>query len=108
AVSTAPRQAELANKVAYELARRNDVAGGIQVLKDTIKAAPKEPLPLVYLSQLYSKHLKKTDLALKYAEQALAIAPQNFACHLALYELYVGSGQPQKAGHILERAAKTP
>ncbi len=101
-----PSYAELAIKVAYELARRNDVSGGIQVLKDTIKAAPKEPLPLVYLSQLYSKHLKKTDLALKYAEQAVALAPDNFACYLALYELHVAAGQPQKAAQILERAAK--
>ena len=69
-------------------ARRNDASAGIQILKDTIKAAPKEPLPYVYLSQLYSKNLNKPDLALKYAEQALALAPDNFAAHMALYDLY--------------------
>lgn len=103
-----PGYAELAIKVAYELARRNDVAGGIQVLKDTIKAAPKEPMPLIYLSQLYSKHLKKPDLALKYAEQAFALAPDNFAAHLALYELHLSAGQTKKAEQVLERAAKSP
>ncbi len=102
-----PSYAELAVKVAYELARRNDASGGIQVLKDTIKAAPKEPLPYIYLSQLYSKNLNKPDLALKYAEQALALAPDNFAAHLALYELYLSSGQTKKAEGVLERAAKT-
>jgi tetratricopeptide (TPR) repeat protein len=102
-----PSYAELAVKVAYELARRNDTSAGIQVLKDTIKAAPKAPLPYIYLSQLYSKNLNKPDLALKYAEQALALAPDNFAAHLALYELYLGSGQNKKAEQVLERAAKS-
>jgi tetratricopeptide (TPR) repeat protein len=101
-----PSYAELAVKVAYELARRNDPSGGIQVLKDTIKAAPKEALPYIYLSQLYSKNLNKPDLALKYAEQAISLAPENFAAHLALYELYVSGGQMKKAEQTLERAAK--
>ena len=79
ALTLDPTYAELAVKVAYELARRNDPSGGIQILKDTIKAAPKEPLPYIYLSQLYSKNLNKPDLALKYAEQAIALAPENFA-----------------------------
>ena len=102
-----PANARLAVQVAYELARRNDVSGGIQVLKDTIKAAPREPLPYIYLSQLYSKNLNKPDLALKYGEQALALAPDNFAAYLALYELYVATGQSKKAEQLLERASKT-
>ncbi len=106
ALENDPGYAELAVKVAYELARRNDVSAGIQVLKDAIKAAPKEPLPLIYLSQLYSKHLKKPELAMKYAEQALALAPDNLLCHSALFELYVAGGQPKKAEQVLERAAK--
>ena len=102
-----PGYADLAVKVAYELARRNDVAGGIQVLKDAVKAAPKEPLPLVYLSQLYSKYLKKPDLALKYAEQAIALAPDNFSAHLAIFELHMAASQPKKAEEVLERAGKS-
>ncbi len=101
-----PAYAELSVKVAYELARRNDTSAAIQVLKDTIKAAPKEPLPYIYLSQLYAKNLNKPDLALKYAEQALALAPDNFAGHQAIYELYIGLGQVKKAEQILERAGK--
>ena len=101
-----PGYAELAVKVAYELSRRNDVSAGIQVLKDCIKAAPKEPLPLIFLSQLYAKQLKKPDLALKSAEQALAVAPDNFASHLALYELHIAAGDPKKAEAVLERAVK--
>ena len=107
ALTLDPGYAELAVKVAYELARRNDPSAGIQVLKDTIKAVPKEPLPYIYLSQLYSKNLNKPDLAIKYAEQALALAPDNFAAHLAVYELYVATGQTKKAEQVLERAAKS-
>ena len=101
-----PGYAELAVKVAYELSRRNDVSAGIQVLKDCIKVAPREPMPLIFLSQLYAKQLKKPDLALKAAEQALAVAPENFACYLAIYEL-VAAGDPKKAEAVLEKAVKT-
>ena len=101
-----PTYAELAVKVAFELARRNDVPSGIQILKDTIKAAPKEPLPYIYLSQLYSHNLKKPDIALTYAEQALALAPDNFKSYLAVYELLDSAGQKAKADTILARAVK--
>ncbi len=106
ALALDPGHTELAVKVAYELARRNDVSAGIQVLKDAIKAAPKEPLPLIYLSQLYSKYLKKPDFAMKYAEQALALAPDDFQPHHAIYELHMAAGQPKKAEEVLDRAAK--
>ena len=101
-----PGYAELAVKVAYELARRNDVSAGIQILKDTIKAAPKEPLPYIYLSQLYSHYLKKPDIALTYAEQALMLAPGNFKSYLAVYELHDSTGQKAKAEAVLARAVK--
>ena len=102
-----PGNPELAVKVAYELARRNDPSSAIQVLKDAIKAAPKEPLPCIYLSQLYAKNLNKPDLAIKYAEQALALAPENFAALQAAYELYAANGQEKKAAELLDRATKS-
>jgi tetratricopeptide (TPR) repeat protein len=107
AVELDPMNSELAVKVAYELARRNDVSTGIQVLKDAIKASPKEPLPYIYLSQLYANNLKKPDLALKYAEQALALAPGNFKAHLAIYELQRASGQQKKAEAVLDAAIQS-
>ncbi len=102
-----PANPELAVKVAYELARRNDPSAAIQVLKDAIKASPKEPLPLIYLSQLYAKNLNKPELAIKYAEQALALAPENFGALQAVYELYTANGQEKKAGELLDRATKS-
>lgn len=103
-----PGYAELAVKVAYELAerQRKDVSGAIQILKDAIKAAPREPLPYIYLSQLYSRDLKKPDLALTYAEQAVTLAPENFKSHLAVYVVYDNAGQKAKADAALTRAIK--
>lgn len=102
-----PTYAELAVKLAYELSRRNDPTSGVQVLKDTIKAAPKEAIPYIYLSQLYAKDLNKPEIGLKYAEQALALAPDNFAAYLSVYEIYIATGQPKKAEQLLDRAAKS-
>jgi tetratricopeptide (TPR) repeat protein len=102
-----PSYSELAVKVAFELAKRNDASGGIQILKDAVRASPKEPLPLIYLSQLYSKHLKKPDLALKYAEQAVALDPNEIAAHLSVLEVLLGTGQQKKAEAALERATKS-
>ncbi|EDY16859.1 Tetratricopeptide TPR_2 repeat protein [Chthoniobacter flavus Ellin428] len=102
-----PTYAELAVKLAYELSRRNDPTGGVQILKDTIKAAPKEAVPYIYLSQLYAKDLNKPDIGLKYAEQALALAPDNFAAYLAVYEIDMATGQSKKAEQLLDRAAKS-
>ena len=107
ALSFDPGYAELAVKVAYELARENDPSAGIQVLKDAVKAAPREPLPYVYLSQLYARNLNKPELALKYAEQAIALAPDNFGANLAVYELLAAAGQTKKAEQVLERASKS-
>ncbi|MCE9611963.1 MAG: tetratricopeptide repeat protein [Chthoniobacter sp.] len=102
-----PGNPELAVKVAYELARRNDPSSAIQVLKDAIKAAPKEALPCIYLSQLYAKNLNKPELAIKYAEMALTLAPDDFAALQAVYELYAANGQEKKAAELLDRATKS-
>jgi tetratricopeptide (TPR) repeat protein len=101
-----PTYADLAVKLAYELARRDDPSGGVQILKDTIKAAPKEAVPYIYLSQLYTKDLKKPEVGLKYAEQALALAPDNFAAYLAVFETYTALSQPKKAEQLIDRAMK--
>ena len=105
ALSLDPGYTELAVKVAYELARRGDPSGGIQVLKDSIKASPKAPLAYLYLSQLYAKYLAKPDVGLKYALQALDLDPANFASYVAVSEIYEDTGQPRKALDTLDRAS---
>ena len=96
----------LSAKVALELAQGGDTAAGIDLLKDTIKIAPKDAMGYFFLSQLYQQFLKKYDVALKYAQQALELDPNNFSFYVANYELELNLGQPEKAGEILERASK--
>ncbi len=102
-----PNNPELAVKVAFEMARQGDVAEGISLLKDAAKAAPREALPPLCLSQIYAKFLKKPALAIKYANAALDLDPNNIGPYLALIELHTKAGQPQKAASILDRALKS-
>ena len=101
-----PGQAELAMRVAALLSRQEDFPRAIDILKDAIKAKPKEPAPYLQLSFIYAKYLKKTDQALKYANQAIALDPQNFDAYQRLYETQLAAGQTKPALETLERAAK--
>ena len=100
-----PGLSELALRVAALLSRQEDFPRAIDVLKDAIKAKPKEPAPYLQLSFIYAKYLKKTEQALKYANQAIALDPQNFEAYQRLYEIEAAAGQPQKALMALDRAA---
>ena len=100
-----PGQAELALRVAALLSRQEDFPRAIDVLKDAIKAKPKEPAPYLQLSFIYAKYLKKTEQALKYANQAVALDPKNFDAYQRLYEIEMTGGDPKKAAQALERAA---
>jgi tetratricopeptide (TPR) repeat protein len=100
-----PGQAELALRVAALLSRQEDFPRAIDVLKDAIKAKPKESAPYLQLSFIYAKYLKKTEQALKYANQAIALDPKNFDAYQRVYEIELTSGDPQKAIQVLERAA---
>src|SRR5947208_2032132 len=71
------------------------------------EASPKESLPLIYLSQLYAKYLKKPEAGLKYAEQALALDPNSYAGYLAMFELLTASSQTARVEQLLQRAAKS-
>ncbi len=101
-----PGYSDLAVKVAVELSKRGEVAQGIDVLKDCIKASPKEPMSYLFLSQIYSKDLKKVDLAMKYATQGLELAPTNFASYAAVYDIFYYNGELKKAEETLDRASK--
>ncbi len=52
------------------------------------KARLKETTPCLALSPIYLKHLQKPDLGIKYAQQAMDIAPRNFVVHETLWEIY--------------------
>jgi tetratricopeptide (TPR) repeat protein len=107
AASLDPENSDLAVKVAFELAKRNEPGEAIRVLKDCIAAAPKEPRTLVYLSQIYAKHLNKPDLALAAAQKAIEVAPDNFTGWVATYELHQQAGDKKKAAEVFDRILKS-
>ncbi|HEX8076471.1 MAG TPA: tetratricopeptide repeat protein, partial [Chthoniobacterales bacterium] len=100
-----PGLSELALRVAALLSRQADYPRAIDVLKDAIKARPKEPGPYLQLAFIYAKYLRKTDQAVKYVNQAIALDPLNFEAYQRLYEIEAAAGSPQKALMALDRAA---
>ena len=107
ALTLDPANTDLAIKVAYDYLRRGETADAISVLKDAVKAAPKETAPCLALSSTYLRHLHKPDLAAKYAQTAIEIAPKTFAPYEALWEVYLSGGQTAKAEQVLEKAARS-
>ncbi len=99
-----PGEAELASRVATLLSRQGDVPRAIDVLKDAVKADPKESAPYLQLSLFYAKYLKKLDQALKYANQAVALDPQNIEGYQRVYDIELARGDPHKALAVLDRA----
>jgi tetratricopeptide (TPR) repeat protein len=100
-----PGLSELALRVAALLTRQEDYPRAIDVLKDAIKAKPKEAGPYLQLAFIYAKYLRKTDQAAKYANQAIALDPLNFDAYQRLYEIEAAAGAPQRALMALDRAA---
>ncbi len=107
AVDLDPANAGLAVKVAAELAKRNEPAEAIRVLKDSIAAAPKESATYIYLAQVYAKHLNKPELAMQTAQKAMGVAPDNFDTWAAVYELHMQLGEKAKAAELIEKAIKS-
>ena len=107
ALTLDPSNTDLAIKVAYDYLRRGETADAISVLKDAVKAAPKETAPCLALSSTYLRHLHKPDQAAKYAQTAIEIAPKTFAPYEALWEVYLSGGQNAKAEQVLEKAARS-
>lgn len=105
-LSLDPGFTALAVEVSYEYLRRGESAEAISVLKDAAKASPKDPAPVLALSSIYLKHLKKPELAAKYAQLALDIAPNNFSSYSSLWEAYQALGMTERASQLLDRAAK--
>ncbi len=102
-----PANGDLAVKVAFELAKRNEPGEAIRILKDSIAVAPKEPRTQIYLSQIYAKHLNKPDLAMQVAQRAVEIAPEYFPAWAAVFELLDQGADKKKAGEFLDKALKS-
>jgi tetratricopeptide (TPR) repeat protein len=70
-----PGQSELASRVAGLLIQQDDFPQAIDVLKDAIKANPKNAEPYQQLAFIYTRYLKRTDQAIDYANSAIALNP---------------------------------
>jgi tetratricopeptide (TPR) repeat protein len=101
-----PGEIELASRVASLLTRQEDFPRAIDILKDATKANPKEVGPYLQLSFLYAKYLRKPEQALKYANQAIAIDPENIDGYQRIYEISLTSGDSKAALAALDRAVK--
>ena len=102
-----PSNVELSVSVSQDYLRRGDVPAAINLLKDTIKAAPKSAEPELALAYVFFTSQNKTDLALKSATQALELDPNNILAYIYLRILYQVSDQTAKVAPLLERAAKS-
>lgn len=101
-----PGEVELASRVASLLTRQEDFPRAIDILKDAIKANPKETGPYLQLAFLYAKYLQKPEQALKYANQAIALDPENIDGYQRICEIELTGGDSRKALAALDRATK--
>ena len=97
---------QLAVRIAHDYAKRGDLAGGIDLLKDLAKARPDEPIAYLNLAYFYLNQLRKPNLALKYAQKVVEVDPQNFPGYEMLFDVYIALKQQKDAEATLQRAAK--
>ncbi|MGH8100268.1 MAG: tetratricopeptide repeat protein [Chthoniobacterales bacterium] len=99
-----PGQSDLAAHVAILLLRQEHYPEAIDVLKDAIKANPKDAGPYSQLAVIYARYLKKTDQAIEYANRAIQIDPRNIDAYQRLCEIEAAAGEEKKAIQALDRA----
>ena len=99
-----PGQSQLASRVAGLLIDQEDFPQAIDVLKDAIKANPKDADPYQQLAFIYAKYLKKTDQAIDYANRAITLNPAEIEGYQRLVEIEMAAGQEKKALEVLDRA----
>jgi len=101
-----PGEIDLATRVAFLLTQQGDYPRAIDILKDAVKAEPKEPGPYLQLAYIYAKYLKKMEPAIRYAEQAVTLAPNEIEGYQRLAEVQLTAGNRKGALQTLDRAAK--
>jgi tetratricopeptide (TPR) repeat protein len=97
---------DLAIRIANEYVREGDVATGINLLKDLVKARPNFTVGYLNLSAYYLSQLKKPELALQYAQRAVQVAPGDLRSYEALFEVNFAMKHKKEAEQALQQAAK--
>lgn len=100
-----PGEVDLATRVAFLLTGQGDYPRAIDILKDAVKAQPKDPEPFLQLAYIYAKYLKKSEPAIRYARQAIALAPTDMDGYQRLCEVQLSAGDRKAALQTLDRAA---
>ena len=101
-----PGEIDLATRVAYLLTQEGDYPRAIDILKDAVKAEPKQPGPYLQLAYIYAKYLKKMEPAIRYAEEAVKLAPNEIEGYQRLAEVQLSAKDRKGALQTLDRAAK--
>ncbi len=101
-----PGEIDLATRVAFLLTGQGDYPRAIDILKDAVKAQPKDPEPYLQLAYIYAKYLKKMGPAIRYAKQAVNLAPAVIDGYQRLCEVQLTAGDGKAALQTLDRAAK--
>jgi tetratricopeptide (TPR) repeat protein len=101
-----PGEVDLATRVAFLLTREGDYPRAIDILKDAVKAQPKATEAYLQLAYIYAKYLKKMEPAIRYAKQAVALAPDEIDGYQRLCEVELTAGNRKAALQTLDRAAK--
>jgi tetratricopeptide (TPR) repeat protein len=105
-LSIDPGEIDLATRVAFLLTQQGDYPRAIDILKDAVKAQPKEPGPYLQLAYIYAKYLKKMEPAIRYAEQAVTLAPKEIEGYQRLAEVQLTARNRKGALQTLDRAAR--
>ncbi|MEO7165469.1 MAG: tetratricopeptide repeat protein [Spartobacteria bacterium] len=101
-----PGEVDLATRVAFLLTQQGDYPRAIDILKDAVKAQPREPGPFLQLAYIYAKYLKKMEPALSYAQQAIKLAPNEIDGYQRLAEVQLAARNRKAALETLDLAAK--
>jgi len=101
-----PGEVDLATRVAYLLTQQGDYPRAIDILKDAVKAQPKESGPYLQLAYIYAKYLRKMEPATQYAEKAVELAPNEIEGYQRLTEVQLTAQNRKGALRTLDRASR--
>lgn len=100
-----PGEIDLATRVAFLLTEQGDYPRAIDILKDAVKAQPKDAEPYLQLAYIYAKYLKKIEPGIRYARQAITLAPTEIDGYQRLCEVQLTAGKRKAALQTLDEAA---
>jgi tetratricopeptide (TPR) repeat protein len=102
-----PGFTKLAIDVAHDHLRRGESTEAIGVLKDALKVKPKDNDIALALSSIYLRHLRKPDLAARYAEQTVSANPTLIDGYEMLWEIALTEGSTTNGIKALDRALRS-